>query len=102
MKHVLALTVAASLLAGSAPSQTPPPPPVPPLPPLAMAPPAPRVPPMPEIPTVPPLPPIPFQQEPSNGIPRRSQREPGAWCRDNGVTPPPGSFTENMNMTVGG
>ena len=39
---------------------------------------------------LPPLPPIPLQQEPSNGIPRRSQREPGAWCRENGVTPPPG------------
>ena len=34
--------------------------------------------------------------------PRRSQREPGAWCRENGVTPPPGSFEENMSMTAGG
>ena len=51
---------------------------------------------------LPPLPPIPYQQEPSNGIPRRSQREPGAWCKENGVTPPPGSFEKNMNMTVGG
>ena len=51
---------------------------------------------------LPPLPPIPFQQEPSNGVPRRSQREPGAWLRENGVTPPPGSFEKNMNMTVGG
>jgi len=41
---------------------------------------------------LPPLPPIPLQQEPSNGIPRRSQRPPGEWCRLNGVTPPPGSF----------
>ena len=24
--------------------------------------------------------------------PRRSQRPPGEWCRENGVTPPPGSF----------
>ncbi len=48
-----------------------------------------------------PLPPIPMQLEPSNGIPRRSQREPGAWCRENGVTPPPGSFEENMTMTTG-
>ena len=32
------------------------------------------------------------QIEPTNGKPRRSQREPGAWCRENGVTPPPGSF----------
>ena len=50
---------------------------------------------------LPPLPPIPLQQEPSNGIPRRSQREPGAWCRENGITPPPGSFDENMSMTIG-
>jgi phospholipid/cholesterol/gamma-HCH transport system ATP-binding protein len=47
------------------------------------------------------LPPIPLQQEPSNGIPRRSQREPGAWCRENGITPPPGSFQANMTMTTG-
>jgi len=50
---------------------------------------------------LPPLPPIPLQLEPSNGQPRRSQREPGAWCRENGVTPPPGSFEENMTMTTG-
>ena len=43
---------------------------------------------------LPPLPPIPLQLEPSNGIPRRSQRPPGAWCRENGVTPPPGSFED--------
>jgi phospholipid/cholesterol/gamma-HCH transport system ATP-binding protein len=51
---------------------------------------------------LPPLPPIPLQQEPSNGIARRSQRPPGEWCRDNGVTPPPGSFEENMSMSTGG
>jgi phospholipid/cholesterol/gamma-HCH transport system ATP-binding protein len=50
---------------------------------------------------MPPLPPIPLQLEPSNGIARRSQREPGAWCRDNGVTPPPGSFDVNMSMAPG-
>jgi phospholipid/cholesterol/gamma-HCH transport system ATP-binding protein len=50
---------------------------------------------------LPPLPPIPLQIEPSNGIPRRSQREPGAWCRDNGVMPPPGSFQENQMMATG-
>jgi phospholipid/cholesterol/gamma-HCH transport system ATP-binding protein len=50
---------------------------------------------------LPPLPPIPMQIEPSNGIARRSQREPGKWCRDNGVTPPPGSFDENMSMAPG-
>ena len=50
---------------------------------------------------LPPLPPIPLQQEPSNGIPRRSQRPPGEWCKENGVTPPPGSFRENMIMSAG-
>ncbi len=50
---------------------------------------------------LPPLPPIPLQLEPSNGQPRRSQRDPGAWCEENGVTPPPGSFEENMTMTTG-
>ena len=24
-----------------------------------------------------------------------------AWCKANGITPPPGSFQENMSMTVG-
>src|SRR5690606_29780517 len=47
---------------------------------------------------MPPLPPIPMQLEPSSGIRRRSQREPGAWCRENGVTPPPGSFQANMSL----
>ncbi len=41
---------------------------------------------------LPPLPPIPLQLETSDGTPRNTQREPGEWCRDNGVTPPPGSF----------
>ena len=50
---------------------------------------------------LPPLPPIPLQLEPSNGIARRSQREPGEWCRVNGVTPPPGSFAPAMSMTPG-
>jgi phospholipid/cholesterol/gamma-HCH transport system ATP-binding protein len=50
---------------------------------------------------LPPLPPIPLQQEPSNGIPRRSQRPAGDWCRENGVTPPPGSFEPNMTMATG-
>jgi len=45
---------------------------------------------------LPALPPIPFQQEPSNGVPRRSQRPPGEWCRLNGVTPPPGSFASSQ------
>jgi phospholipid/cholesterol/gamma-HCH transport system ATP-binding protein len=51
---------------------------------------------------LPPLPPIPLQLEPSNGQPRRSQREPGAWCKENGIEPPPGSFEANMSMTTGG
>ena len=50
---------------------------------------------------LPPLPPIPLQLEPSTGIPRRSQRPPGEWCRGHGVTPPPGSFEENMTMSAG-
>ncbi|MBO0843970.1 MAG: ATP-binding cassette domain-containing protein [Nocardioides sp.] len=51
---------------------------------------------------LPPLPPIPLQLEPSTGIPRRSQRPPGEWCRTYGVTPPPGSFEPAMAMSVGG
>ncbi|RNL62785.1 ABC transporter ATP-binding protein [Nocardioides marmoriginsengisoli] len=43
---------------------------------------------------MPPLPPLPLQIEPSSGIPRRGQRESGAWCRENGVVPPAGSFPE--------
>jgi phospholipid/cholesterol/gamma-HCH transport system ATP-binding protein len=50
---------------------------------------------------LPPLPPIPMQLEPSNGMPRRGQRDPGSWCRENDVTPPPGSFDENMPMATG-
>jgi phospholipid/cholesterol/gamma-HCH transport system ATP-binding protein len=41
---------------------------------------------------LPPLPPIPLQLLTSDNKSRPTQREPGAWCRDNGVTPPPGSF----------
>jgi phospholipid/cholesterol/gamma-HCH transport system ATP-binding protein len=47
---------------------------------------------------LPPLPPIPVQLEPSDGNPRKTQREPGQWCRDNGVTPPPGSFGSDQEM----
>jgi phospholipid/cholesterol/gamma-HCH transport system ATP-binding protein len=51
---------------------------------------------------LPPLPPIPMQMDPSNGIPRRSQRPPGEWCRENGVTPPPGSFeSTSAGLTPG-
>jgi len=42
--------------------------------------------------TLPPLPPIPLQLFPSDGRPRATQAEPGAWCAANGVVPPPGSF----------
>jgi phospholipid/cholesterol/gamma-HCH transport system ATP-binding protein len=41
---------------------------------------------------LPPLPPIPHQLRPSNGLPRRAEHAPGDWCRENGVTPPAGSF----------
>ena len=51
---------------------------------------------------MPPLPPIPLQIETSDGRPRRAAREPGAWCRENGVTPPPGSFAENMALSGSG
>ena len=51
---------------------------------------------------MPPLPPIPLQLEPSTGIARRSQREPGAWCKENDVTPPPGSFKPALSLAAGG
>ncbi|SCL30938.1 phospholipid/cholesterol/gamma-HCH transport system ATP-binding protein [Micromonospora rhizosphaerae] len=41
---------------------------------------------------LPPLPPIPLQLPPSDGLPRRAERPAGQWCREQGVTPPPGSF----------
>jgi len=47
---------------------------------------------------LPPLPPIPLQLETTSGIPRRSQRPPGDWCRLNGIVPPPRSF---MTSTAG-
>jgi phospholipid/cholesterol/gamma-HCH transport system ATP-binding protein len=51
---------------------------------------------------LPPLPPIPLQLDPSNGTPRRSQRPAGEWCRENGVTPPPGSFeSSNAGLAPG-
>ncbi len=51
---------------------------------------------------LPPLPPIPLQLEPSSGIPRRSQRPPGEWCRLHGVTPPPGSFRADSALVTTG
>ena len=50
---------------------------------------------------LPPLPPIPLQLEPSNGVPRTSQRPPGEWCRVNGVAPPPGSFQPDSVLAGG-
>ncbi len=50
--------------------------------------------------TLPPLPPIALQLDPSNGIPRRGQRAPGAWCSENGVVPPPGSFTDSISPSA--
>jgi phospholipid/cholesterol/gamma-HCH transport system ATP-binding protein len=50
---------------------------------------------------LPPLPPIALQLEPSNGIPRKRQRPPGEWCRENGVIPPPGSFTADAEHAAG-
>src|SRR5688500_16977650 len=50
---------------------------------------------------LPPLPPIPLQIEPTNGKPRRGQRRPGEWCRENGVTPPPGSFEDSTAAATG-
>jgi phospholipid/cholesterol/gamma-HCH transport system ATP-binding protein len=41
---------------------------------------------------LPPLPPIPLQLPTSDRTPRRAERGAGVWCRDNGITPPPGSF----------
>jgi hypothetical protein len=41
---------------------------------------------------MPALPPIPPQIEPSNGGGRSTQRPAGAWLKEHGVTPPPGSF----------
>ena len=41
---------------------------------------------------LPPLPPVPLQIMPSDGLARTSQRPPGQWCAEHGVTPPVGSF----------
>ncbi|WP_406829676.1 ABC transporter ATP-binding protein [Pedococcus sp. KACC 23699] len=50
---------------------------------------------------LPPLPPIPLQLRTSNGTTRHAERPAGQWCRDNGITPPPGSF-ESGNAGVPG
>jgi phospholipid/cholesterol/gamma-HCH transport system ATP-binding protein len=50
---------------------------------------------------LPPLPPIPLQLGTSDGTARRGERAAGQWCRDNGVTPPPGSF-QSHNAGVPG
>ena len=49
----------------------------------------------------PPLPPIPFQIEPSNGMKRRGQREPGEWCKQNDISPPEGSFDSKASAAAG-
>ncbi|GAB3048058.1 ATP-binding cassette domain-containing protein [Intrasporangium mesophilum] len=46
---------------------------------------------------LPPLPPIAPQLMPSDGTVRHTSRPPGQWCREHGVTPPPGSFAEARN-----
>ncbi|MFL6140051.1 MAG: ABC transporter ATP-binding protein [Frankiaceae bacterium] len=46
---------------------------------------------------LPALPPIPPQLEPSSGSPRASQRPAGAWLREHGVAPPPGSFAADAS-----
>ncbi|MGH3495879.1 MAG: ABC transporter ATP-binding protein [Nocardioidaceae bacterium] len=51
--------------------------------------------------SLPPLPPIPRQLDPSDGQPRVTQRQPGSWLRDNGMTAPAGSFEPSMVMTPG-
>jgi phospholipid/cholesterol/gamma-HCH transport system ATP-binding protein len=43
---------------------------------------------------MPDLPPIPAQLEPSDGSTRASQREPGRWMREHGVSAPEGSFDD--------
>ncbi|WP_020575517.1 ABC transporter ATP-binding protein [Actinopolymorpha alba] len=50
---------------------------------------------------LPPLPPIPLQLEPSNGLPRYTQRPAGQWCLAHGVKPPPGSFQPNVSTAPG-
>jgi ABC-type proline/glycine betaine transport system ATPase subunit len=51
---------------------------------------------------LPALPPIPMQIEPSNGQQRPTQRPPGQWLKENGVTPPPGSFAGPQQSTAPG
>ena len=50
---------------------------------------------------LPPLPPIPLQLQPSDKGTRPTERPPGQWCVENGVTPPPGSFegAEKVKMS---
>jgi len=47
------------------------------------------------------LPPIPVQLPTSSGELRHTQREPGAWLKENGVEPPPGSFP-GLGLDFGG
>ena len=50
---------------------------------------------------LPPLPAIPLQIEPTSGERRRGAREPGEWCRENNVEPPPGSFQSATATATG-
>jgi phospholipid/cholesterol/gamma-HCH transport system ATP-binding protein len=51
---------------------------------------------------LPPLPPIPLQLQPSNGMRRRAEREPGTWLSENGLLPPSGSFQSERTRAVEG
>lgn len=51
---------------------------------------------------MPPLPPIALQLKPSNGLPRKAHRPEGEWCREHGVTPPPGSFRDDAILSASG
>ncbi len=46
------------------------------------------------------LPPIPVQLPTSAGETRHTQRAPGSWLKENGITPPPGSF-EGLDLDFG-
>jgi phospholipid/cholesterol/gamma-HCH transport system ATP-binding protein len=41
-----------------------------------------------------------LQLEPTSGRPRPTQAAPGRWCRENGVTPPAGSFRSTLGGSV--
>ncbi len=51
---------------------------------------------------MPDLPPIPRQLEPSDGSVRGTQRKPGRWLSENGITPPLGSFDGELPKAADG